>query len=198
MDGNGNGEVSQDDKDKVAKAGKDEEEHNSHTIDHPPPWTGGEPLPEGNWNGPPGEYFTGRIKLPPVPKHDGKSGVPVQVSTEALKLYAGNLRELIKPLKELLTDLGTVELRPGSFFDANALTVRVVGDTAKPGLVGTTVKFINDAISAVTVVADQLESLAGAYTTAEELNAATGKDVTDYIENAKTFITKALGTGTPG
>jgi hypothetical protein len=53
-----------------------------------------------------------------------------------------------------------------------------------------------DAINAITTVADELEKLASAYGTAEELNAATGKDVGEHIADAKADVTRAIGTGT--
>ncbi|ONI76976.1 hypothetical protein ALI144C_33185 [Actinosynnema sp. ALI-1.44] len=154
--------------------------------DHIPPNT-------GDWNGAPGEYFTNKFPPPAVPKNDEQSGGGVRVSTAALRTFATNLRALIPPLKTVKAELEKIKLAPGAFYDAGELTNKLLGGQAGQGLVVTTSDFVKKAINAITVSADELEKLADAYKTAEELNAATGKDLAEHIQSAKTYINQAAG-----
>ncbi|MFB9909021.1 hypothetical protein [Allokutzneria oryzae] len=150
----------------------------------------------GSWNGPPGEFFTGQYPPPRVPGGSETPGKGVTtVSTEALKLFAGNIRSLLPALREVRTRLLDVKLAPGAFYDAHQLMVKVVGagDAGTGGLQPTTLKFVENAINAITVTADELDKLASAYATAEELNRMTGMDLGEHIERAKGYITTAVG-----
>lgn len=161
------------------------------------------PLPSGDWNGPPGEYFTETYSLwPPVPGSPGSDIGIIQVSTDALKVFAGNLRKLIPPLEQIRTSLRDVKLAPGVFFDAHDLQVKVLGSKgsggsgAVAGLVPATLTFLDKAIYGMTGAADKLEEFAAKYKTTEELNAATGKSLLEIIDGAKTYITDAINSPT--
>ena len=146
----------------------------------------------GDWGGPEGEHFANKYPPPPVPSNGDASGSGVRVSTEALKLFATNIRSLIPTLKLVLEQIEKVKVAPGIFFDAHQLQVKVVSGGAGTAIQPTTRDFLVKAINAITVVANELEKLALAYATAEELNRATGKDVATYIADAKAEVTKAV------
>lgn len=147
----------------------------------------------GDWGGPAGEYFTGQYPPPAVPNNGDSSGGGVRVSTEALKLFAANIRSLLPTLKVALEQIDTIKIAPGIFYDAYQLQVKIVNDGQGQAIQPTTRDFLVKAIDAITVVADELDRLASAYATAEELNAATGQDLNEYIANAKTEVGKAVG-----
>ncbi|TDD42364.1 hypothetical protein [Saccharopolyspora elongata] len=120
----------------------------------------------------------------------------VRVSTEALRTFANNLRMMLDPLNAAKTQIEQVKLAPGGFWHAFDLMERVVGSNKSEAIQPNTLDFISKAIQAITITADELDGLASAYATAEELNAATGQDLGEHIENAKGYLTSAIGGAT--
>jgi hypothetical protein len=149
--------------------------------------------PSPEWRGPSENYYTNQYEWPTL--HVDTEGITsaVSVSTEALRAFAENLRMLLGPLNDLRGQIEGVQLAPGSFFDAHELTVKVLGAGEGQAIQPTTLKFIETALNAITATATELDRLASAYATAEELNAATGRDLNEHIEDAKGYITAAVG-----
>jgi hypothetical protein len=150
--------------------------------------------PDTGWKGPHSGYYGGQFDwkgLPGVNNH--APDAPVLVNTDALKQFAENLRWLITPLQQAKGRIEDVKLAPGGFFDAHELLTRVIGAGDGQAIQPTTLTFLQNAIQAVTIAADELDQLASRYKTAEELNAATGKDLAQTIEDAKTYIGAAVG-----
>ncbi|WP_156213857.1 hypothetical protein [Lentzea aerocolonigenes] len=150
-----------------------------------------------DWGGPEGEHFTHKYPPPKVPRNRDHSGRGIRVSTEALKTFATNVRSLIPTLKTALEQIEKVKVAPGIFYDAHQLQVKVVGGGTGGAIQPTTREFLRKAIDAITAVADELEKLAHAYDTAEELNRATGKDLNEHIAGARAEISKAITGPTP-
>ncbi|MGO1050312.1 hypothetical protein [Crossiella sp. CA198] len=140
-----------------------------------------------------------RFPPPPVPSTEDGSGAGTRVSTEALKEFATNIRSLIPPLKDVLHKIRETKLAPGVFFDAFELVKKVTGSKTGDSSGGVTSiqhateKFTINAINAITQAAEELEKLATAYATTEELNSATGKDLSEHIENARQRIISMVG-----
>lgn len=157
------------------------------------------PPPSENWDGPPGQFFYDTYSMwPPVPGSAGSDIGIIQVSTDALKVFAGNLRRLIPPLEQIRTSLRDLEIAPGVFYDAYNLQVKVLGAKGSSGtvvgLVPATLTFLDKAIYGMSGAADKLEEFAARYKTTEELNAATGKSLLEIIDDAKTYITDAISS----
>ncbi|MGW5645800.1 hypothetical protein ACWEV3_33905 [Saccharopolyspora sp. NPDC003752] len=145
----------------------------------------------GDWGGPADGFFAGQFDWPKVPVSGENTGPGVRVSTEALRTFATNLRSMLGPLNAAKWHVESVKLAPGTFFDAAELTGRVFGGQGD-GIQPTTLNFIHTAQQAITKTAEELERLASEYQTAEELNAATGQDLGEHIQDAKNYITAAV------
>lgn len=169
--------------------------------DPPPPAYNeydGKTPPEGvdDWGGPESGAFAKSYPPPKVPANGEGTGGTVRVSTEALKLFAANLRLLIPPLEQAKKQIETVKIAPGIFYDAHNLQIKVDSGGTGTSIKPTTFDFLRDAIDAITKVAEEIEKLAAAYATAEELNAATGQAVGEHIENSKASVGAAIGRAT--
>ncbi|WP_089919636.1 hypothetical protein [Lentzea albida] len=151
----------------------------------------------GDWGGPEGEHFANKYPPPKVPRNKDHSGRGIRVSTEALKTFATNIRSLIPTLKTALEQIEKVKVAPGIFYDAHQLQVKVISGGEGTAIQPTTREFLRRSIDAITTVADELEKLARAYDTAEELNAATGKDLNEHIAGARAEVSKAISGATP-
>ncbi|OZM70832.1 hypothetical protein CFN78_23215 [Amycolatopsis antarctica] len=133
---------------------------------------------------------------------EGGRGGGVQVSTEALKSFANYLADVKTELQNNgLSKIREIDIKPGSFYDAFNLRTRlgIEGDSGggsgggSGGVKVATEKFIVDAINALDAVSDDLLKLASQYDTAEELNAATGKDLGEHMKDATRYINDATG-----
>ncbi|WP_091575112.1 hypothetical protein [Actinokineospora alba] len=143
----------------------------------------------GNWNGTPGEYYTGLHRPPGVPANGESKGKNIRVNTDALKLFTRNLRELRPLLETCRTKLGTVSLLPGHFEDAYALSTKVVdgGESIK----GVTEKFLRTAIDCIVEYAAGLDHLANEYSKTEELNKLAGAKFGDFVKGAQDYLNTA-------
>ncbi|MET8759923.1 hypothetical protein [Lentzea sp. NPDC004782] len=150
---------------------------------------------------PPASQYEDKYKdyLPKAAGGDKNATSGIRVSTEALKVFSQNLRLLITPLRDVQSKIGAVQLAPGAFFDAHELVIKVTGGSGGKGTAvqPATLDFIVKAIQAITVTADELDKLAAAYKSAEELNKATGRDLGDHIQSAKDYIARATGVAAP-
>ncbi|PRY38971.1 hypothetical protein [Umezawaea tangerina] len=157
------------------------------------------PPADTSWQGPADGYYSDQFVWGSLPKASENATSGVSVNTDALRMFAQNLRSLLVPLKAAQDSLEGMRLAPGGFFDAYALVGKVLGSGAGAGeaIQPTTLDFIKKAVQAVTIAADELEGLARQYKSAEELNAATGHDVEEYIQGAKAYIGNAVGVA-PG
>ncbi|MEV0058109.1 hypothetical protein AB0I53_22330 [Saccharopolyspora sp. NPDC050389] len=160
-------------------------------IEHVDPFEGTDVSVDGDWGGPADGYFADLFDWPKVPASGENTGPGVHVSTEALRTFATNLRSMLEPLNTAKWHIESVKLAPGTFLDAAELTGKVFGG-ASDGIQPTTLRFINTAQQAITKTAEELERLASEYQTAEELNAATGQDLGEHIQDAKNYITAAV------
>lgn len=148
-----------------------------------------------------GGLLVGYFPPPKVPVNGQQSGGGIRVSTDALKAFAANLRLLIPALKKAQEQVASIKLLPGAFMDAAELTRKVVGVDAEGRVTNekaikrVTEKFLEKAVEAIMVAADETEKLAAAYATAEKLNAATGKDLGEHFERTKTQLGLVLGKG---
>ncbi|GGU76769.1 hypothetical protein [Lentzea flava] len=164
---------------------------------NPEEWGGGSPEGLDKVEFPAPGVLTRGFPPPDVPANGQQSGGRVRVSTEALKVFAENLRWWLPALKHAKEQVDSVEIHPGVFFDAWDLRVsKVEGGDKTQTIKQTTSKFLDDAIKAITAVTTETESLAAAYTTAEELNAVTGQKLGEYLENGKVYLGKAVGRAT--
>ncbi|MFD9698134.1 hypothetical protein [Lentzea sp. NPDC059081] len=153
-----------------------------------------------HWEGPADGFYSKQFSWKSMPPYSVNVTSGVQVNTDALRMFAANLRWLLEPLNFCRQNLQSVKLAPGNFFDANELIGKVVGAGAGGAIQPTTLAFIEKAIQAVTTAANELEVLASKYKTGEELNRATGRDLLETIEYTKAYINGAVGgaAGGPG
>lgn len=148
----------------------------------------------GDWNGTPGQYYADRQRPPAVPSNRGGSGGKgIRVNTEALKLFARNLRELRPLLDSCGTKLQGINLLPGHFEDAKVLTDKVLG---KGSIKGATETFLTHAINSIVEYANGLDRLAAEYSKTEELNRATGANLQGFVKDALDDIEEAVGGAT--
>ncbi|SDM81493.1 hypothetical protein [Allokutzneria albata] len=154
----------------------------------------GAPLTQDGWKGTTDPWVV--PAPPPLPgwaQNRGKGSTQVDIS--ALKVTAEYIRGLLTPLETIRKRLLGLKVAPGAFYDAHQLIVKVLGGgTGGSGLQPTTLAFVEKAIDAITVAADELQKLSTAYKTTEELNRKTGLDLAEHIERAKTYISNAIGS----
>jgi hypothetical protein len=122
---------------------------------------------------------TGKFPPPTVPGGDG-DGEPgsTEVSTAAMKTFAANIKSLVDPMQTSWTDMGNVKIAAGGFHEAFTLRDKVMGPN---GLAMSTQKFIGDTRETMADIAIAAEELAAKYTSVEEFNSMTGKDLGTYV-----------------
>ncbi|HEX7304353.1 hypothetical protein [Lentzea sp.] len=152
-------------------------------------------------------YYENKYPWPKTVAGDPGAGNGIKVSTVALKTFAQNLRMMLAPLTEIQQKMQGVKLSPGAFYDANELIMKVTGGGKGDAVQPATLAFVERSIQAITKTAEELEKLATAYATSEELNKATGRDLGEHMQSASDWLTKAIGapvspalgaTGLPG
>jgi hypothetical protein len=121
----------------------------------------------------------GQVPPPDVPGgHDTPGKGVTAVSTDAMKTFVSNLKQLNDPLQTSYTKLGTVDVRAGGFHEAFTLRDKIMGDT---GLAASTQKFIGNTRETLADIANAADALALKYTNAEDFNSMTGADLGTYV-----------------
>ncbi|GAA3464474.1 hypothetical protein ACFFSW_18340 [Saccharothrix longispora] len=150
----------------------------------------------GDTTAPPAGTYQGDVpdlddRVPPPPRKTGDTGATV-VSTDALRTFARNLRQLRELLEEALKTLRGVDIAPGAFYHATDLTTKLTG-----GLVPSVEEFLIKAIDALEMTARNLEQLAHDYDTTEELNGLTAVKLNEHIQDAVGYINQTTGITNP-
>jgi hypothetical protein len=122
---------------------------------------------------------SGQFDPPAVPGGDGP-GEPgsTEVSTDAMKTFAANIKSLVDPMVTSWNDMGNVKIAAGGFHEAFTLRDTIMGPT---GLAMTTQTFIGNTRETMADIAVAAEELAAKYTSAEEFNKMTGTDLGTYV-----------------
>ncbi|MFI9009986.1 hypothetical protein ACIGNX_22415 [Actinosynnema sp. NPDC053489] len=141
--------------------------------------------------------------VPPPPRKGVDGSGSTAVSTDALRVFAGNLRKLNELLTQALEKLRNVDIAPGAFYDAQQMILKLrgsgsggTGSGTLTGIVEPTAEFLKKAIEALEATAQSLEKLAHDYDTAEELNSLTSTKLAEHIQDAVDYIGST--TGLPG
>jgi hypothetical protein len=128
----------------------------------------------------------------------GGSGT-TSVDTSSLKTFADNLDTISAALGHARTKLnGLQPIRPGGseFVEAQALKSKVSGDHGDGGLQQSFVTSLHALRTALEDTAEGIRTLAGKYSTIEEINAKAGTELHQLIDTANTDV-QAIGLAGP-
>ncbi|WP_371502785.1 hypothetical protein OG871_36755 [Kitasatospora sp. NBC_00374] len=145
-----------------------------------------------------GSYDTSNaFTAPTVPGASGKSGHGTTVSTPSLDLFAENIARLIPPVEAAKKALEPIGVRPGNFYHAAKIQLKVNGVEEDAGLKGQCLQALTDLGHALGGLRDGVKQLSGQYKRVEDANEMTAKDLHDAMNGASekfnTFIHDAGG-----
>ena len=144
-----------------------------------------------------------RDDIPETPTHETVGKAPMAVTTEALRTFSANVRQLSPPLERSREDLIGASVPAGAFEHAHQLTRKVLGAGSGAGaednssVVPGTTKTLTDAINVLATVADLMEQSAVLYERAESENDLDATKLKEYLDTASSHVTTATGMG-PG
>jgi hypothetical protein len=126
-------------------------------------------VPPGKWGG---------QQLPPavpdkltLPAPGGAGNGALAVNTEALQLFGGNMLTLRDFIRESMTYVALIDVKPGVFYKGLVLRDKVMGDPENnPGLWFETYQFMDNTAEAMVDLYHDLRKLTADYDTVEELN----------------------------
>lgn len=146
----------------------------------PEKWDGDSHVPPGH-----GTYHNpDPTKMPPVPKKTGDPRNLTSVHTPSMEVFAKNIEALIDPCKKAQQVLKGVHAAPGDFFHGHTMRTKVSGDSGGGGCKESYLKILDDLSDGLANLAMGIRLLSKNYSTTEEANKITGKQLDEYIHDA--------------
>jgi hypothetical protein len=104
--------------------------------------------------------------------------------------------ELHEPLSTVQTQLGTVQVEPGSFYWADYIRSYINGTSNSSGLKAQFVTILEQLLDGLDGITSGVNTLTQKYTTTEELNKASATDLANDFSSASTYF-QQLGSSGP-
>ncbi|MFI6444302.1 hypothetical protein [Kitasatospora sp. NPDC050543] len=158
------------------------------TPPKPHQYTGGTNVDEGHHTDPWTYYF----RPPEVPSSKG-GGKGTSVATPSMDLFAKNMQVLqsVTPVAEKF--LQEVDIRPGSFYHANKMRLKINGANGDDGLKEWYIKVFRDLGVALLDLHDGIVELSTKYKSIEDLNSITSTDLQNIMTRVQGDFSKMLG-----
>ncbi|MDX2705657.1 hypothetical protein PV350_22760 [Streptomyces sp. PA03-6a] len=181
----GRDSISSDDSDDSGDSGETQLlEHDDPPATPPEVYGGGTDVPPGDgadvwgWN-------VDRLSVPPAAGGgSGNSGNGTHVDTASLLRFADHIDSLITYVRSAHAGLEKVQVKPGTFYHANALRDKINGVNGDSGLKARYLMVTTDLVEGLGSMRDGVRTLARKYESADEASRMSADDLEHAMRNA--------------